>query len=166
MAATYIPIASTTLATSAASVTFSAIPATYTDLVVKASAKRSISGANNGSWTINGTTANYSFRRLRGTGSSVASTNGSSLSSLEYGTLNGTESDAFSSFEIYIPNYLASANKPISIFAVSEANATTAYINAHAQLWSNTSAITSLTLSMTNSWAADSTFHLYGIKNS
>jgi hypothetical protein len=35
MANTYTPIASNTLGASAASVTFSAIPATYTDLVMR-----------------------------------------------------------------------------------------------------------------------------------
>lgn len=78
----------------------------------------------------------------------------------------GATANTFSNGELYIPNYAGSANKPTSWFNAQENNTTTAYINSHANLWSNTSAITSITLTAsvgTNEIKSGSSFYLYGI---
>jgi hypothetical protein len=171
MANTYTLIESQVLGSSAASVTFSAIPATYTDLVLRYSAR------NDGTTTIlgvqfNGDTAtNYSTTILRGSGSAA--------SSLSYNTTrtqlfeqDGIEpstmtANTFNSGEIYIPSYLASQNKPMSTFTVTEDNSSTAYMSAIANLWRNTAAITSINLySNSGNLVSGSSFYLYGIKNS
>ena len=169
MASTYTLIQSQTLASSAASVTFSTIPSTYTDLVLKASA-RSTGSSYTLVLKLNGTTANYSDTFLQGSGSAASSSAGSAqAASYQYGgvDLSTYTANTFASAEIYIPSYTASQNKPFSNFAVTETNATAAEIFAHASLWLNTAAITTVDFSLTggNSFVTGSSFYLYGISN-
>jgi len=171
--ATYTLISSNVLASSAASVTFSAIPATYTDLVLRLSLRTNNSGLNDSlSMIINSDTAtNYSFRWLRGNGAAASSSSATSASafSSNAGGVNGDTSTAntFGSIELYIPSYTVSQNKPFSLMGVGENNATTAYMNPIAALWSNTSTITQLNFTPVSgtSFLSGSSFYLYGISN-
>ena len=151
----------------AASVTFANIPQTgYTDLVVKASAQANNSASSSYAFkiTYNGNTANYSDKYIRGSGASVSSSSGSSLSSTYLGEIPSTfVTNTFGNVEIYIPNYTGSNNKSFSSDGVTEANSSTAWATLNAGLWSNTSAITSITLSSTVNLAPNSTFYLYGV---
>jgi hypothetical protein len=74
MAATYTPIATTTLGSAAPSYTFSSIPQGYTDLVLVVG---SVSVSNDGyalDFKINGDTgSNYSLTNISGNGSTVRS---------------------------------------------------------------------------------------------
>jgi hypothetical protein len=172
MPATYTLIASNTLSSSAASVTFSAIPATYTDLVLRMSL-RSTEASNTTpiEITFNSDTAtNYSVTRINGDGSAASSSRRTSynfIDGFQVPAANGT-SNTFSSTELYIPNYTASQNKPMSLMQVDERNTTAAEMNAIAGLWRNTAAITSITLDFfgATTYASGSSFFLYGIKNS
>jgi hypothetical protein len=170
--ATYTLISSNVLASSAASVTFSAIPATYTDLVVRTS----IRSDRASTWDqvyiqFNSDTANnYSNTYLSGLGSGGAnSSNNFDYSGLVDRFVDGdtATSNTFSNGELYIPSYTASQNKPMSEFAVQETNATDARMAANANLWRNTAAITSIRFSPQNgtNWLAGSSFYLYGISN-
>jgi hypothetical protein len=171
MPATYTLISSNVLTSSAASVTFSAIPSTYTDLVVRASPKSD--GSNTGfeymNTRFNGTTSGYSLTRIRTSGAStIDSANLSSQAQL----LNGWVDDSvptstFGSIELYIPSYTASQNKPLSVFGVSEQNTTSVAIQILANLWSNTAAITSINFYPLygSNWVSGSSFYLYGISN-
>jgi len=171
MANTYTLINSTSLSTTAASVTFSAIPATYNDLVLKISVRTGAASllANIQSTTNSSTSTNNSYTFVRGDGASALSSQTSSNSYIQLGILNGnsTTANSFGSAEIYIPSYNASQNKPMSIFTAQETNATTAYVYGEAGLISSTSAITSITLTPSSSTiSSGSSFWLYGIKNS
>ena len=172
MANTYTLINSTSLSTTAASVTFSAIPATYDDLVVSVNARCDVASISQGlRLTANISTAsNNSFTLIQGDGSSAVSSNAASASFITIGNINGTTSttNTFQNLEIYIPSYRVSQKKPLSGFNVLENNATEAYIRATAALIDSTSAITSLTLEVASSgnFVSGSTFWLYGIKNS
>jgi hypothetical protein len=80
---------------------------------------------------------------------------------------SGSTASTFGSTEIYITNYAGSSNKCLSSDSVNENNATTAYSVLTAWLWSNTSAITSLSITSDgagNNFAQYSTATLYGIK--
>ena len=176
MATTYTLISSNTLSASAASVTFSSIPSTYTDLVLRINARTDEAGATESQFFIeyNGSsTAVYSNTRLRGSGSAAASLRNSNEAYIRVpdGTPgNSATSNTFSNTEIYIPSYTASQNKPSSIIAMAENNTTTAYMDAEAGLWSNTAAITSVRI-FANAFSSinfvsGSSFFLYGIKNS
>jgi len=169
--ATYTLISSNVLSSSAASVTFSAIPATYTDLVLRISARSDNADYNeNMLITINSTSANYSTTYLRAIGSTASSGRNSSTSSLNpvYVDANTATSNTFSSTEVYIPSYIVSQSKPISGFTTVENNsATSNIISATASLWGNSAAITTLNFAPVygTNWLSTSSFYLYGISN-
>jgi hypothetical protein len=165
--ATYTLISSNVLSSSAASVTFSAIPATYTDLVLKLSVRAAGTDATM-KIGFNGSTSNFSLTLLAGNGSSAYSDNyaGYGYNMSGYRSKSTDTSNTFGNGEIYIPSYTISQNKPISSIGVSENNATSAFIGAVANLWSNISAITSIEIgSGSGDMAAGSSFYLYGISN-
>lgn len=172
MPSTYTLISSNVLSSDTASVTFSAIPSTYTDLVLRCSYRGTNVAANalQARVTFNSTTSGYSFTELYGTGAAAASNRGSSLANIELDQAAdsaGNTTSTFTSVELYIPNYTVSINKPMSSFSAPEQNGTTAYMSARAGLWSNTAAITSVTLTANvNNFVSGSSFYLYGIKNS
>ena len=108
-----------------ASIAFTSIPQTYTDLVLKFSGRNSRSGADlqEFSMTFNSnTSANYTTRWLRSTGTSASSNTFASYNSFpEMGQPAGTvTSNVFSNYDIYIPNYTGSNNKSVSIDGVTE----------------------------------------------
>jgi len=165
--ATYTLISSNVLASSAASVTFSSIPATYTDLVVKVSSRNTTSSVDI-TMGFNGVTTGYSDVILYGSGSAAASGVDNVLAGVTGLLNNGSTYTAstFSNSEAYIPNYISSNYKPVSLNAVTENNATVAYSYLGAGLWSNTSSITSILIKPTSgSFVANSSFYLYGISN-
>jgi len=172
MAATYNLISSQVLGSSAASVTFSSIPQTYTDLVLKWSAlddqadlMQTVRMKINGS-----TVSEYSWTQLYDSAGTVGSyTSGTATNNqFAYGT-NGASNTAntFSSYEVYIPNYTVAVNKPFGSFGVVESNSANAYIITNAHLWRDNAAITSLLLyPNTGNFVANSSFYLYGLKSS
>lgn len=171
MANTYIPISTTTVGSGGASdVTFSSIPGTYTDLMVLGSVRNSINTDNGVYIQFNGDTGNnYSRRLLYGDGSNAASTttnNDSRLLALT-GVYSGNTANTFSNGRCYIFNYTSSSAKSIASDSVIENNATLSYINLTANIWTGTSAITSIKLfPSSGTFVQYSTFTLYGIKNS
>jgi hypothetical protein len=169
MANTYTLISSNTLTSSAASVTFSAIPATYTDLVLRVSGRTDQSTTGSGlRLTFNGTNT-ASNRQLQGSGTAAASASATGGSLQVAGNTNGATSTAniFSSQEIYIPNYTSSTVKPFSTFSVQENNITQAFIDIFANLQNETQTITSIvaTIASGNNFVSGSSFYLYGISN-
>jgi len=175
MATTYTLISSNVLSSSAASVTFSSIPSTYTDLVLKASCRIADAGGTNTvdytKWQVvlNGSST-HSRTNLIGNGASASSERATSEGVLL--TIGSTQSDGstantFANFELYIPNYASTTNKQMSAFGVSEQNGTTAFISSGAHLFQTSTAISSLTIYQNfGNAAANSSFYLYGIKNS
>lgn len=173
MANTYSLIASNTLSSSAASVTFSAIPASYDDLLVRYTSRVADPSADYFVYIrFNGDTAtNYSNTRISGNGATASSPRNSNTG-WGYGGVNtgaGATSNTFGSNEVYIPKYQATTDKAWSVFGTMENNATTSLIQGIAGLWRNSSAITSIVISDPSGSAgfvSGSSFFLYGIKNS
>jgi hypothetical protein len=167
MPSTYTLISSNTLSTTAASVTFSAVPATYTDLIVVVSARSARTndaGGSDGKLEFNNITTGYSSTMLLQQGSASSST---SSTLFYFVSSDNSTANTFGNMQVYIPNYAGSTFKPVLIDAVSENNATSAYGVLTAGLWSNTSAITSLKFTDNNGgYLANSTFYLYGISKS
>ena len=162
----YVLLERIELNASTASVTFANIPQTgYTDLKIVASARDNRSAvASDFIIGFNGVTTNLSFRRLYGDGSNAISTSGS-FGSAGIEVANTATASTFSNVEITIPNYTSSNFKSYSVDSVSENNATAAYAQLTAGLWSNTAAITSITFTAesSSSFLANSTFSLYGL---
>ena len=170
--ATYTLISSNVLSSSAASVTFSSIPATYTDLVLRASVRSDAAATVKETEIIfNADTAtNYSFTNLLGLGS-----NGSA--SQQFGTLaygwtgkiaaDSSTANTFANVEIYIPSYTASQNKQISSNNINENNNSIVEATAAvAVLCRNSAAITSILFyPRASNFVSGSSFYLYGISN-
>jgi hypothetical protein len=159
---TFIKIASVTVGSGgASSIDFTSIPSTYTDLCVKLSVSAATS--NGFQMTINGSSSNFTYRLLEGDGAAAASYNGTT-GRIAYAFSSAT---IFSNVEVYIPNYAGSTNKSFSTDGVSEQNATTAYADLTASLWSQTAAINALGFNFSaGNIRQYSTATLYGIKNS
>ena len=155
-------IESKTLATAAASIEFTSIPSTFTDLVILISARSNASGLRDFYISFNGSTASFTGINLDGTGSSVAS----AANARYVGSINGTAqtADTFGSYAIYIPNYSGATNKSFSVDGVTETNATLAIQTIAAGLWSSTASITSVAFApSTDSLVTGTTASLYGI---
>ena len=172
MAATYTLINSNVLSSSAASVTFSAIPATFTDLVVRASARTDAAQTRDSVYLeFNGSGSSYSNTFVRGT--STAATSGTyafGIASPRGADADTATANTFGSVEWYVPNYAGSTNKPVGVFGVQENNTTTANnanVEAVAGLWSNSAAITSIAIKKVDgtNFVSGSSFYLYGISN-
>jgi len=170
MANTFELIATVTVGSGgAATMAFTSIPATYTDLLVKRSARGTASGNNvDTKMTFNGVTTAYTIRNVYGDGTSAASFS-DATTNYTGGETNGTSTTAltFDNAEIYIPNYAGSTNKSVNLNNVVENNATFGLNWLQANLWSNVAAITSITFTPgSGNFAEFSTAYLYGIKNS
>lgn len=170
MPTTYTLIASNTLTSSAASVTFSSIPATYTDLVLRCTARSDFAGKRDVLFiTFNGGST-YSNTYIRYEGATiVCTTESTSLYGIYGADGNTATASTFGNAEIYIPNYTSSNTKPMSYAGIFEDNTTTSGgggIGAH--LYGLTSAITSITIDQENgsNWLSGSSFFLYGVKKS
>jgi len=169
---TYQLISSVTVGSGGAStIDFTSIPGTYTDLCIKFSGKSNFASVENDGFAFrfNGDTgANYSRRSVYATGTNATNLSNTGLTFGYAGPLNGTSAtNIFTSLDMYIPNYLSSNFKNISIDLVNQANQTGINAFLTAAIWSNTAAITSITLFdySGSNLAQHSTAYLYGISN-
>ena len=172
MANTYQAIATTTVGSGgAATIEFTSIPQTYTDLVLKLSARHDSSSPEGVTLKINSITTGYTSRFISGSGASDGSGTRTTYQGWDIASVvnySTTTSNTFANVEVYIPNYASSNQKSASSDSVQESNATTAYMYMLAHLQTSTAAITSLTCSVqgSNNFVQYSTATLYGIKNS
>jgi hypothetical protein len=165
---TFTKIATVTVGSGgASSITFSSIPATYTDLCIKVSFRDTFTNIGNDiNVSFNGVSTNRSGKYLFGSGTAISSGASAGIAS-GLGNSDGATASAFSNTEYYIPNYTSANNKSFSADSVTENNATAAYTMFNASLWASSSAITSITIgSLTYNLMQYSTATLYGIKNS
>lgn len=174
MPLTYQLIASNIISVNTTNITFSSIPNTYTDLLLRVSA-RSGAGPNDAMRVrLNSLNSNNSYTDLRTQGNTVSSAtvNSASSSGLMVGPVNHWETtNTFSDSEFYIPNYNSTSAKQMLGSSVAEVPATTvaseSIISVAAGLNTATSAITSLLIQNFNGqFFPGSSFYLYGIKNS
>jgi hypothetical protein len=155
---TYVPIATQTLGSATASVTFSSIPSTYQDLVLVCNAIRSASAVT--AVQLNGDTANnYSQTLVAGNGTSAVSSRNTSVGNgvIDY-TANTTNPSTT------VAHFLNYANTNTYKTFLSRANNASDFVGAYANLWRSTAAISSINIFTTPvTFNAGSTFTLYGI---
>jgi hypothetical protein len=173
MPSTYTLISSNVLTSSAASVTFSAIPSTYTDLVLRVSARTDDTTDVKTTMTVtlnNDTSSNYSSTSLRtNNGTTISSGRDSNVTYLNqyFANAANSTSNTFSSLELYLPSYTSSANKPIGVFFTREGNTTAVDLYANANLWRNTASVNSIQIGTFGlNFVSGSSFYLYGISKS
>ena len=176
MANTFDLITTTSLTTAATNISFTGIPATYTDLRVTLTARSSLTSPYIQSrFKIqfnSDTSGNYKHRGLTGNGNSTgwSTDTGTGETAIinQYIPTNGAGANIFNNAIMYIPNYAGSTQKTVNIINAQENNIQTAYIQTIIGLWTGTAAITSIQLTEENgaNLTAYSTASLYGIKSS
>ena len=163
MPATYEPIATTTLGSAAASVTFSSISGSYTDLVAVFEGTLTSGSADLILRFNSDTASNYSSTHLFGDGSNPGSSRFSNQTSIKATNYGYLESTGRNNAIISIQNYSNATTYKTTIARANNANQSGT--NASVGLWRNTNAITSITfLATANNFATGSNFTLYGIK--
>ena len=162
MTTTYEKIATTTLGSDTATITFSSISSAYTDLVISLVAGQS---ALNDSFLlkVNGDSGNnYSDTYLLGNGSTAISGNVTNNGYIGYGDLGGTAITAQ-----FIFNFMDYSNTTTSKTILTRYNSLQkGRTVASVSLWRSTSAITSVQFSFSGSdlLKAGTTATVYGIK--
>jgi len=123
------------------------IASTYTDLLLVMSLRTARSQvADEVRIYFNSANSNLSTRYLEGAGSGTPASNTTANGLVGLCPANNATANTFGNLQVYIPNYAGSTNKSFSSDAVTEHNATEAYQSLVAGLWSQTSAITKITI--------------------
>ena len=155
-----------------ASITFSNIPQTFTDLKIVVSGRTDYNGLSDESYVkLNGSSASiYTWVLAYSSGTaSAAATDSAEGYGIPGCQNNGATSTAnvFCNGEIYIPNYTSANHKRMSLEYGIENNATATNFKAMTSgLWASTAAVTSVSLSgQLGNYVEYSTFSLYGISS-
>lgn len=161
---TYTPIATTTLTSAAANITFSSIPSTYTDLVlVLVTAEQSGFNGESVLRFNSDSGSNYSNTYLSGSGSATASNRNTSSTVVRVSYYAGnTLTVGNMNYIVQIQNY---SNTTTYKTLLSRSNNASGGIDAIVGLWRSTSAINSISFFYSDSGnvIAGSTATLYGI---
>lgn len=188
MAENYVLLDSISLNSTTASVVFDNLPTSgYSDLKVVMSARTTGTGSAVSTYQeranvyFNGSTSGYSEKWLQGEGTNTInsginyfSTTGNrgfagTTNPSDFTTNANENASMFSNSELYIPNYRSSTTHKVwQVDSVAPNNSTTrgSILIAYC-IWADNSPITTITLSpQANSWAAQSTFALYGLASS
>jgi len=157
---TYTQIASTTLGSATASVTFSSIAGTYTDLVLVINAGNSSGSVADTYMRLNSDSAsNYSSTYMYGNGTSAASGRNSSQVWASAGY--PLEATLISTLISHFQNY---ANTTTNKTILTRGNGTTTMVHSMVSLWRSTAAISTIYLQPSSgNFLSGSTFNLYGI---
>ena len=173
MATTYVQIGTTVTVGSggAATIDFSSIPSTYTDLILKISARGTTTSAARDSLLssikFNNTATTYVSKWVRTQGTAASSINGGALAG--YVNASNFTASTFNNTDIYIPNYAGSNKKSYSMENVAEQDSASydSILGFGAGNWDGTGAINQITFSLDyGNFAQNSTAALYGIKSS
>jgi len=166
----YESIATTTVTSNVASISFTSIPATYTHLQVRLIARTNASALSRGvSVTFNSdtTSGNYSFHRIV---AEDATAGAYGQSGLDYIVLSAAANSGTSVYGVGILDILDYANtnkyKTSRIANGLERNSSSeSFVMLRSQVWANTNAITSITFSSAGAdFVTYTQFALYGIK--
>jgi hypothetical protein len=158
---TYTPLATVTLGSAAASVTFGSIPTTYRDLIIVTDTLNS-SGSENMKMRFNSDTGgNYSMIGLRGNGSSPSS---GSLSNQSVGYADNLAFGDASNRHNHIIQFLDYSTTDKHKTFLSRASNASRGVDSIAGRWASTSAITTIRLFYeVGNITSGSRFDLYGI---
>ena len=167
MASTYEKIATTTLGSATASVTFSSIPSTYTDLVLVAFASNTGSdAANTGYMQYNSDSGNnYSDTVVYTNGNTPATFRNNNSNSIGLWTIMGnTDTNRRSTIIVQFQNYSNTTTYKTTLNRIGTPTSSGGWTNMSVGMWRNTNAITSILVGGGTNWLSGSTFTLYGIK--
>jgi hypothetical protein len=160
---TYVALATQTLGSAAATVTFSSISGSYTDLILVASPLRDATSGGYVTMQFNSDTgSNYSNTGLLGNGTAGQSSRTTSQNFVYFNWgNNGLSTTDPNTMIASFQNY---SNTTTYKSYLSRANQATTSTDAVVGLWRSTAAISTIAISRTTgSFATGSTFSLYGI---
>jgi hypothetical protein len=156
---TYEPISTQTVGTAVASVTFSSIPQTYTDLILITAG--ATAGGAQMTMRINGATTNYESVVLSGNSNSV---DGRRITGLSYIQLGYHDYFAAETLAITQINKYSDTNTHKTVLNKTN-NGNQPGVGYSVGLHPSTSAITTFdVLPLNSTWSSGTTFTLYGIK--
>ena len=162
----FYSIATATGTGSSGTITFSSIAGTYSALQIRVNMVASATAALY--LTFNGDTAsNYSMHGLFGTGSAAVVNGSSSTSGIEtLGQYTGTITTYPNVAIMDILDYASTTkNKTVRCFQGFDKNAAGGEVGLTSGLWRSTSAVTSLSLTLTGgNFTTSTTIALYGVK--
>jgi hypothetical protein len=159
---TYTLIASTTIGTATGTVTFSSIPATYTDLVLVIQYQSAANCVANITFN-NDTGSNYSTTYLSGNGTTAASARGSNETSIGTVYTGASFNGKLGQVTIQVQDY---SNATTYKTAINRTSSAGGEATATVGLWRSTAAINRVDVTGTSgaTFASGSTFKLYGIE--
>lgn len=162
MPTTYEKIASNTLSSATSTVTFSSIPATFTDLVLVINYQAS-GGAVYAQYRLNSDSGtNYSRTWLYGNGTSALSSRGVNETYIYADSGTYAASGNWATLITNFNNYSNTTTNKTTLTRFGEASIGT---EAAVHLWRSTAAISSIAITANaNNFGIGSTFTLYGIK--
>ncbi len=166
----YDSIATVSGTGSASTITFSSIPSTYTHLQLRGIGRSTTAGTGligiKVTYNSDTTSGNYTFHRLIGDGASASAYGQSGIDFILRLAENGLTAGMVSGSVVDVLDY-ANTNKYKTTRALTGAdiNGSGGIIGLYSQLWMNTAAITSITLTTSSgNFGTTTQFALYGIK--
>jgi len=146
----------------AASIDFTSIPQTGTDLVIILAGRQAAASFLLTYLTLNGSGSTYILRSLYGWAGTAATTAVAS-NGIDYTQAYGTATaNTFSNTTFYISNYRSSTTKSISIDSSSENDSSQAPVLTGALTWATNDPITSISLSLqSTTYVQNSSASLY-----
>ena len=160
MPATYEKIATTTLGSNTADITFSSIPSTYTDLRVVL-VGTSVSAVSCTLRFNSDSSALYSNTTLRGNGTSASSGNSTGGTGISINAAGfSTTIPSFISVDVF--SYAGSTNKTCLITCSSDYNGS-GETESRVGLYRSTTAISTITINNSSNFKTGTTATLYGI---
>jgi hypothetical protein len=163
MPKTYEPIATVNGTGSSNTISFTSIPATYTDLVIVFDGAGTTGGTAGLAFTINGVTSGtlYSDTRVQGNGSTASSSRNSSVNSGNFGYISSSNR---STSILNIMNYSNTTTFKTAISRSLTHDATDGRVGSYVTLYRDTAAVNRVDITATPNFSTASTFTLYGIK--
>jgi hypothetical protein len=144
-------------------ITFSSIPSTYTHLQLRAISKGAGS-TTNATYRFNGdTSSNYSWHLLYGQGSSALTAGGANATFIYLGTQSAT-ANTFSTEIIDILDYANTNKFKTTRNLVGYENNSAGEVGIFSGAWRSTSAVSSITFTLSTTFQQYTQFALYGIK--
>lgn len=165
MPATYEPIATTTLGTEAANITFSSISSAYTDLRLVFVGIKPATGNTSAQVQLNSDTgANYSWTNMNGNGTTAASSKGTSDSSIPLVLFSAITTTNPQMGTMDLMSYSGSTYKTVLVNEASDKNGS-GVVARTVGLWRSTSAINSIKIydGSSRNFGIGTTATLYGI---
>jgi phosphoserine aminotransferase len=157
---TYTPLANVTLASTASSVTFSNIPATYRDLIVVVAGTTSANSIDI-NLTLNSDTTDGNYARVQMSGTSSNTAVSGTDNTRRITSWAFWRTDEVANSIVQIMDYSATDKHKTLL---TRSNRAGSGLDALATRWANTAAITSVAVSTSSStFASGCTFSLYGV---